>query len=44
VVSAVQAFCVVWKDNSLVKRTLTRNQYLQLGHVITEWDGGRLDS
>jgi LysR family transcriptional regulator, nod-box dependent transcriptional activator len=36
--------CVVWKDNTLVKRSITRNQYLQLGHVITEWDGGRLDS
>jgi LysR family transcriptional regulator, nod-box dependent transcriptional activator len=36
--------CVVWKDNALVKRSITRNQYLQLGHVITEWDGGRLDS
>jgi LysR family transcriptional regulator, nod-box dependent transcriptional activator len=36
--------CVVWKDNTLVKRSITRNQYLKLGHVITEWDGGRLDS
>ena len=36
--------CVVWKDNTLVKRNLTRKQYLQLGHVITEWDGGRLDA
>ena len=34
--------CVVWTDNSRIKRNITREQYLRLGHVITEWDGGRL--
>jgi DNA-binding transcriptional LysR family regulator len=34
--------CIVWKGNTLVKRTLSRAQYLRFGHVITEWDGGRL--
>jgi len=36
--------CVVWTENSLIKRRVTREQYLQLGHVITEWDGGRLEA
>jgi LysR family nod box-dependent transcriptional activator len=34
--------CVVWTGNSLIERNITREQYLRLGHVITEWDGGRL--
>jgi DNA-binding transcriptional LysR family regulator len=34
--------CIVWKGNTQVKRTLSRAQYLRLGHVTTEWDGGRL--
>ena len=34
--------CVVWTGNSRIKRNITREQYLRLGHVITEWDGGRL--
>jgi LysR family transcriptional regulator, nod-box dependent transcriptional activator len=36
--------CVVWKGNNLVKRRVTRAQYLQLGHVICEWDGGRMEA
>jgi DNA-binding transcriptional LysR family regulator len=36
--------CVVWKGNSLVKQRVTREQYLQLGHVISEWDGGRMEA
>jgi DNA-binding transcriptional LysR family regulator len=34
--------CIVWKGNTLVRRTLSREQYLRFGHVITEWGGGRL--
>jgi DNA-binding transcriptional LysR family regulator len=34
--------CVVWTGNSQIERKITREQYLGLGHVITEWDGGRL--
>src|ERR1700693_3495320 len=34
--------CVVWTGNVQIKRRITREQYLRLGHVITEWDGGRL--
>jgi LysR family nod box-dependent transcriptional activator len=36
--------CVVWRGNSLIKRRVTREQYLQLGHVICEWDGGRMEA
>jgi len=36
--------CVVWEGNSLVKQRVTREQYLQLGHVISEWDGGRMEA
>jgi LysR family transcriptional regulator, nod-box dependent transcriptional activator len=36
--------CIVWKGNKLVKRALSREQYLRLGHVAIEWDGGRLAS
>lgn len=36
--------CVVWTDNRLVGDRITREQYLTLGHVISEWDGGRLGS
>ncbi len=36
--------CVVWSGNRLIKRRVTREQYLQLGHVICEWDGGRMEA
>ena len=36
--------CVVWTGNTLIGRRVTRKQYLQLGHVISEWDGGRLEA
>jgi LysR family transcriptional regulator, nod-box dependent transcriptional activator len=36
--------CMVWKGNTFVKRSLTQEQYLRLGHVAIEWDGGRLSS
>jgi len=36
--------CIVWKGNTLVKRALSREQYLRLGHVTVEWDRGRLVS
>jgi LysR family nod box-dependent transcriptional activator len=36
--------CMVWKGNKQVKRALNREQYLRLGHVAIEWDGGRLAS
>lgn len=34
--------CVVWERNSLVSGEISKDQYLRMGHVITEWDGGRL--
>jgi DNA-binding transcriptional LysR family regulator len=34
--------CVVWQGNSLVSNLLSKDQYLKMGHVGTEWDGGRL--
>jgi DNA-binding transcriptional LysR family regulator len=36
--------CVVWTGNPRIKRRVTREQYLQLGHVICEWDGGRMEA
>ena len=36
--------CVVWEKNSLVSNSLSKDQYLRLGHVGTEWDGGRLEA
>lgn len=36
--------CVVWKDNALARRRISLDQYLQMGHVITEWNGGRLEA
>jgi LysR family transcriptional regulator, nod-box dependent transcriptional activator len=36
--------CVVWNQNSLAARGVSREKYLQMGHVITEWDGGKLAS
>lgn len=34
--------CVVWRDNSVVGSRISTDQYMKMGHVITEWDGGRL--
>lgn len=34
--------CVVWRDNHLVKDHLSLEQYLAFGHVVAEWDNGRL--
>jgi DNA-binding transcriptional LysR family regulator len=34
--------CVVWERNSLVSDGISKDQYLRMGHVMTEWDGGRL--
>ncbi|HEY2527934.1 MAG TPA: LysR family transcriptional regulator [Xanthobacteraceae bacterium] len=34
--------CVVWEKNSLVSDRMSKEQYLKMGHVMTEWDGGRL--
>jgi DNA-binding transcriptional LysR family regulator len=34
--------CVVWEKNSLVSHSISKDQYLRMGHVVTEWDGGRL--
>jgi DNA-binding transcriptional LysR family regulator len=34
--------CVIWEKNSLVSDRLPKEQYLKMGHVVTEWDGGRL--
>jgi DNA-binding transcriptional LysR family regulator len=36
--------CVVWTGNTLIKDRITREQYLQLGHVMTAWDGGRVEA
>jgi LysR family nod box-dependent transcriptional activator len=33
--------CVIWNGNSLVGNRVSLEQYLKLGHVITEW-GGRM--
>jgi DNA-binding transcriptional LysR family regulator len=34
--------CVVWAKNALVSDRISKDQYLRMGHVVTEWDGGRL--
>lgn len=33
--------CVVWKDNPLVSDRLTQQQYLELGHVMTQFGQAR---
>jgi LysR family nod box-dependent transcriptional activator len=33
---------IVWKDNSLVGKTLTRKQFLELGHVVMVLGNGRV--
>ncbi len=39
----VDAFsCIVWKDNPLVGKTLTKKQYLELGHVVMVLGNGRV--
>jgi LysR family transcriptional regulator, nod-box dependent transcriptional activator len=34
--------CVVWSENPLVGKSISLEQFLDLGHVVTEWGGGRL--
>ena len=34
--------CVVWNDNPLVGDTLTKEQYLELGHVVLQFGRGRI--
>ena len=34
--------CVVWSENAQIKDRISLDQYLDMGHVITEWGGGRL--
>jgi DNA-binding transcriptional LysR family regulator len=34
--------CVVWAENPLVGNSISLEQYLELGHVVPEWGGGRL--
>jgi LysR family transcriptional regulator, nod-box dependent transcriptional activator len=34
--------CVVWEGNSQIRKRITRQQYLQAGHVVAEWNAGRL--
>jgi LysR family nod box-dependent transcriptional activator len=34
--------CVVWNENPLVGDTLTREQYLELGHIVLQFGRGRI--
>lgn len=36
--------CVVWASNTLVKDSISREQYMSLGHVATLWGNQRLPS
>ena len=36
--------CVVCAENTLVKSRITPEEYLQMGHVMPKWGGGRLTS
>jgi LysR family nod box-dependent transcriptional activator len=36
--------CVVWKENPLVGKEISMEQYLHLGHVVAQWGGGRVSA
>lgn len=34
--------CVVWRDNPLIGSSISVDQYLQMGHVVLQFGGGRV--